>query len=316
MSSEKQMQEMDQEELAMREEISSQVFGDDDESFATPAANEHQEEAKIESQVAEQEKQPAEDQQDDEQPPEEKKDPLESLKKDLGDLKQTLSGFKDVSYRLKQVESRVGSIQNEFHAAKQAAKQTDNAPSKEEMAEAAKSKEKWEELKEEYPEWDEILEAIPDLVSKPVDIDALKNELREELKQETPQPKGNLDDELLAISIAHRDWRDEIKTPEWGEYLNTLSPEDRAGVTGSNSSSVVIAALNSFKAFKADKQAKEHEQSDKAAEIVQKRNQRVERSVAQHSTKTGKKIPKPKSEKDMTEDELRARVADEVFNED
>ena len=93
----------------------------------------------------------------DEVPAEEPVDPWAGIPAALRDevmgLRSKVGEYDALSFRLKQTEARLGGITNELHAAKEAAKIVENAPTKEQIEQAATSQAAWDSLKEDFSEW-------------------------------------------------------------------------------------------------------------------------------------------------------------------
>ena len=246
------------------------------------------------------------------------------LKQTIEGLQSSLNGLNldQFSHRVKQLESRVGSIQNEFHAAKKAQDMAKDAPTKKEMVEAGKTDKAWNALKEDYPEWGEILDVIgeklptpADQQTPPVNLDEIREEMRKELQTDFNQQLSDaqVKTEEKLIAFAHKDWRNDINTPEWAEFIASKSADKRAEIMNSQDSTVIIKALDEFKNVTGETPAPKEDNS--AADIKASREKRLKKSVVQERGPK-KQPPKSKPWEDMTEAERRQAIASEVFNED
>ncbi len=235
---------------------------------------------------------PPEDGIQDEQPVD---DPWESvpsvIKDEIDGLRGKLSSYEQMEYRLKQAESRLGGVLNELHTAKEAAKQVKDSPSQKQIDDAAGNQASWDALKEDFSEWAEAIEykiakANEDVLSKiPVITPA-------EDKSES------LRFELLSaiVSLKHPDWEEVNKEDDFNKWREDNKKFD------SWKPSQIIEMMDEYKDFKAGLKS--------PREILESRKQRL---GAAEIVK-GKPIKSVKSEEDMSYEELRQLVANEVFS--
>lgn len=219
---------------------------------------------------------------------------------------KTLGASQD---RVKQLEFRVGAITNELTAAKAAAVTTEKAPTDEEMAAAAESDEAWEKLKGDFPEWttafDGRFKAIKDGSGKEVtelkaEIESIKTDLAGKASE------AKIEERVVdaVMSYAHSGWRDTIASADYAAWLAIQTPEF---ITKAETSTDFTVAISVLDAFSASKEKPERT----ASEIAASRSARLKGSALPE----GGKIDAPKSDADMTEQELRSQVAKEVWAE-
>lgn len=218
----------------------------------------------------------------------------------------------NLSYRLKQAESRVGSLQNQLSAERKANKETatvkpKDAPTKEQIEEASKDTEDWEELKTEFPLWGKAIEkriaaANADFKNK---IDLTGQETAK-LGSKIEKVQADFDRklELTTLSFYHPNWQETVKSDAYLKWLPT-QPEHIQAKHGSPSAADAIEVLNRFNDAN-------NKPSKTPAQIVADRRKRLKQSKGIESTHKEKPA---KSETDMSEDELRRKIASEVLDE-
>lgn len=224
-----------------------------------------------------------------------------TLKVMFDNMQAKVAVLDETQTRLKQAESRIGAMTNEFYAAKKAAEGMAAAPSPEQIADAAKSDEDWESLKSEFPEWADATDRRMNMK-----IAAVETRLRKELssagtdpaaiQQEVAKLRGEYQRDL--VSVRHPGWEQIITTPEYRAWLQD-QPESVKEKVKSEKAVDAIFVLDAY-GGKAPKTA---------AEIAEDRKKRMRDSV----NPQGQKAVPLKSESDMTEAELRATIAAEVF---
>ena len=231
-----------------------------------------------------------------------------ALKGMFDTMSQTVQTLQGADLRLKQAESRIGAITNELHAAKKAAEQVRVAPTAEQMAVAAKSDENWENLKKDFPEWAEAFDSRFDNKLS-VKLEALKAEIgggttTEELeKLKTTLAEGTQTEIQKGILTFFKPkWKDTIGTNDWKAWL-AAQPAETVALTTSDQAVDAVALIDQFE---------EATQKQKTAtEIAADRKRRMKTSVLPEG---GKAVP-VKSEADMSDAELRAKLGKEVFAE-
>jgi len=233
-----------------------------------------------------------------------------ALKTQFDEMSSRVSGLDTAETRIKQLESRIGGITNDLHAAKIAAKEATKkvteAPTEEQLKKAAESDEKWNELKEDYPDWaiafdgrlDSRLATFEKKMTPGIDQETLKAEL--ETLKATMKTENTVEIEKAVLSFAHPDWEEKIKSDGYKTWV-AGQPEGVIAKTRSARAADAIDVLDGF--------AESQSENKSAAEIAQKRKERLDASVLI----PGRKTTPPKSEADMTEAELRSSIAREVF---
>lgn len=216
-----------------------------------------------------------------------------ALRQQIEQITERVNALPTIENRLKQAERRVGSIQNEFYAAQKAAKEQKNAPTKEQLEEAAKSQKAWDEMKEDFPEIATAIEAKL-AESKPPDIETLRDELRTEIQGRTT----NEDLERRLVGIAHRDWQTVVTTEDYKTWLKRQSQEVQERALYGKTAEEAIDVLDRYKASKTKKP-------------LDKKTDRLERSV---DAPRGPSKRPAKSEADLSEEELRQQIAQEVWS--
>lgn len=215
-----------------------------------------------------------------------------ALREQIQSISERINTIDNIDYRLKQTERRLGGIQNEFYAAQKAAKESPKGPTPEELEAASKSQKKWDEMKEDFPE---IADAIESKLAetKPPDIEALREEIRAEFKQED---HANQDLERRLVGIAHRDWQTIVQSDDYRQWLNKQSQVIQEKALYGQTADDAIDVLDRYKASK--------------KKPPDKKQDRLARSVDAPRGPTRKP---PKSEADLSEAELRQQIAAEVW---
>ena len=231
----------------------------------------------------------------------------EELQNQISAMSNKLNNLDAIANRLKQAESRLGAMQNEFYAAKKEAEQRkvegEKTPSKEEMAAASGSKEAWEDLKEEFPEWaeafqyriDKAIAGIKPAEQITPEIETLKQTVQS-LNQQAITPQA-LQKELL--SFKYPGWEKVIQSNDYKIWLQSQPDDIKQKALYGQTAQEAGVVLNAFHRFK---QRTNKKQTASQARLQQAMN-----------PQTGGRAPKLKSEKDMTEEELRAKIAAEVW---
>jgi len=193
---------------------------------------------------------------------------------------------------------RIGSIQSELAAAKAAAAKVQDAPTQAQVAAASKDLKKWEAMKADFPDWAEATEEL--LASRAVpaaptvsqeDIDRRLTEARAQWAQDQAAQREQALRELRfeTLDAAHDGWREKVATPQFRDWLQAQDDSTRA----LGASERVKDALTLLRRF------------DEAAAVkpVEIQQQRADALAAAVTTKPGK-TPPPKSEDEMTREEL------------
>lgn len=221
-----------------------------------------------------------------------------AVRQELEDLRVKVGDAERIEYRVKQAESRIGSLLNEMHAAKDAAKAASNAPTAAQMEAAATSSEAWNELKTDYPEWTagidsrlaaeraEIMKSLPN-------ASTIREEIQRESQAEISNVVAMFSERM--VRMKHPKFDDKVKTPEFATWFEANGRPD---------SDDPLRVIEIFDSFDADMKAKKP-----TRQIHQERQQRLE----QAQNYEGRRLPPTKSEADMSDAELRASIAKEVW---
>jgi hypothetical protein len=221
-----------------------------------------------------------------------------ALREEVEGLRTKVVGIDGLSDRLKQTERRLGGVLNELHAAKEAAKVVTNAPSKEQINQAATSQAEWDRIKEDWPEWaaateGKIAAERADILSKLPDIEAIRQEIQTASSGEVAKIEARFVHTVMGFK--HPKWQDTIKTPDFVQW------HQQTGGRDSTDPIEVIAILDEYETYRSTRKSPK--------EINEERQRRLEAS----QTTPGHRLPPTKSEADMTEAELRAAIAKDVW---
>ncbi|NUX58659.1 hypothetical protein [Paraburkholderia youngii] len=162
--------------------------------------------------------------------------------------------------RLRKAEGHIGGLSSEnkritaeLAAAKAAADAVRSAPTQTQVANAQRSTEKWDQLKQDFPEWADALEERLGSNAQP-DLDGLRRQIRDEL---TPQLTSEISARLKAdiaaetegrlVNVAHRGWKDLVKTPEFTAWYGQ-QPEHVKALGASPTAEDAITLLDHYKA--------------------------------------------------------------------
>ena len=307
---EKPLEEMSDAEIqAVRDEIALEEFGGEKSAGVktSPEPEPKEEEPEVNPETETEEERP-ETELESEVEEKEEEDPWAgvspAVREILESLSTKVSSLDTIQGRLKQAERRLGAIQNEFYAAKKKVEAAKKAvPTQEEIEKAAADEKEWEELKIEYPDWTAAVDARLSKMAKSAEeirqeqkklID-YQNEFANQLKSEFATVNEALERRLL--SFKHPNWEKTIESPEYQKWI-AEQPEDIKEKTYSTKAEDAISVLDKF--FEAQKTDNE---------TTTQRKQRLKKSVLPEGTKT----KPPKTEAEMTEQELRSQIAKEIW---
>jgi Skp family chaperone for outer membrane proteins len=216
----------------------------------------------------------------------------------LSSINDRLAALGNIDNRMKQAERRIGAIQNDASAAK---KKVESAPSKEAVADAAKNDAAWEELKADFPEWAVAIEGkIAASRTKMPDVSSL----REELTSVKNTMVASQDFEERLVRLMHPGWVKTINTPDYKNWLLTQPADIQALHNKGETADDAVHVLNLFKESKSKVVPNTN--------TVKSRDKRLAQSVTKE---TSHKTTPIKSEADMSEQELRQTIANEVWEE-
>lgn len=226
-----------------------------------------------------------------------------ALKQQFEGLQEKVKQLDPLSTRLRQAETRLGHFENEAKKAA-AAKATQaaggDAPSSAQI-DAAVGDDDMQALKDLWPEWYEKYEKV--LAKQSQSHAAERDKLLAEIKQ-GGEWKGHVESQAAEIhelrnamvNQAHKGWGEMVKTKEFHDWWTAKGKPD------AKSPDEVIAVLDAYQ---------EETKSRKAAsDIARQRAKRLE----DHSTNPqGTKVKAARSDDEMTDAEIRAAVAKEVY---
>lgn len=234
-------------------------------------------------------------------------------------IKAKADQFETVSERLKQAERRIGSITNELGQAKKAAEDTTKkekeAPTKEQIDAAAQSDEAWKDLKEDYPEWAEAMDKR--LAAETAKVEKRLKELGDKieslsgLKENQGAPEDKIQELKVEfskqlVSLQHPKWEETVKSKEFVDFIAT-QPDEIKAKCGSYNPMDAIEVLDLFTGKENGGQRK----SKTAAEIAEDRRRRLAGSETHSAGRVRKPTKRPE---DMSDEEYRQMVANEVWN--
>ena len=227
-----------------------------------------------------------------------------ALREQFESMSKRLEDAATLAERLKQAESRIGGITNELHNAKQAAKEAEKAPTQKEIDAAAEDEESWNELKEEFPVWaDAIDHRLAAESAKFKDLQEKIESLKMEYPTEEADKKLERMREELRVEIRHPGWEKTVRSKEYGEWF-TKQPADIQEKANSIQSSDAIEVLDAY--------VKHKTKSGKTpAQIEEGRKKRLTNSELPSSS--SRRVAK-KSYDDMSDEEYRNKIADEVWS--
>ena len=113
--------------------------------------------------------------------------------------------------------------------------------------EKAAVKQEFSRLHEEYPELAAVLAEDMKAVmasTSPIDIDGAVN-------QRLAEKMGEMKEafEIKLIGTQHKDWQEQVKSPDFSLWLQTLPDQQREDVLTSSDSAVVVDAVSNFKTW-------------------------------------------------------------------
>jgi len=227
-----------------------------------------------------------------------------ALREQFESMSKRLEDAATLAERLKQAESRIGGITNELHNSKKALKEAEKAPTQKEIDAAAEDEESWNELKEEFPVWaDAIDRRLAAESAKFKDLQEKIESLKTEYPTEEADNKLERLREELRVEIRHPGWEKTVRSKEYGEWF-TKQPADIQEKANSVQSSDAIEVLDAY--------VKHKKNGGKTpAQIEEGRKKRLTNSELPSSN--SRRVAK-KSYDDMSDEEYRNKIADEVWS--
>lgn len=299
---------MSEEERKMRDEISAEVFSDDGDiggasnivrdeipEVAEDQVEEENDDADLSSDAGQGEEGEGDSDLGD----------SADLKKSISSMEQRLNDLplNDIAGRLKQLEGGI-------NAMAERARKAEEAPTPEALAAVAADEQEWKELQEDNPQWKKLFERIDKKNEKKepeFDAEAFKETTRAEIKAEVEKERLTISTELVASF--HKDFRKIGKSPEFNAFLESKGSGYKEKIHASRSPAEVIGALDEFKDLQ-DAKTKGKEGSN----IISARRRNLRRSISPDSGKVTRPA-REKPESEMSEAELRAKIAKEVYTE-
>lgn len=228
----------------------------------------------------------------------------ETVRKSLETLEAKASSYDSMSERLKQAERRVGSLQNAVQNPPKAAKAPEPAK-KPELTEEQKTK--VEAFKKEFPEFHDAIEVMTANLAgqnQSADVTPLFNEIQGLKTGLTSiQEQTNERIEMMQLSSKHPNFQDTIGSKDYQKWLIDQPPEIQQ-LTRSPRATDAIIVLDKYSS---NTQAPAAQKT--AAQIKSERDQKL----ASAQVASGRKIAAPKSESDMTDAEIRAKIEKELW---
>lgn len=229
-------------------------------------------------------------------------DPLaglpEAVKAKLAKIEEIVAANQQLSQDLKTATGRVSALQREFDLAKKAQQQAGgDAPSTAQIAAAGKNSEKWEKLKKEFPDWADGLQELVSMSVQGVQSGVNPQELQRRFDAQLAQTRQELvtQFEVAKIEAKYEDWTDQVKTPEFANWMRMQPPEIQS-LAQSDKARDAVRMLDLYNTAKAQP----------ASQIKQERGARL--AVAATQKGTGAPPPSKRVE-DMTPAELWAYEA-------
>jgi hypothetical protein len=271
----------------LRAEISAQVFADESAAPAPEA---------VQAPELKSEPEPAKADPVEEAPVDEWAGVPPALRKTVEALQARVGEVDSLQFRLKQAEQRLGAATNELSELKKKPEPAKVEPEPEAVSE------KWKQFNQDYTEIStpieeriaalraEVLKKVPTIDEQSL-AETIKSTLKAEIAFEIAVER---------VEEAHPGWQEMKETPEFRQWQKTANPEVQKLALSAR-------AADAIKMFDAYKEFKKGQKSP--AEIEASRQKRLE----QAQSTEGRKLPAVKAESDMTESELRAHIAAQVF---
>lgn len=184
---------------------------------------------------------------------------------------QRLRGVEGLEQRLRKNEGITGNLNSQLKASQDEVAKLKTAldqratsaaagvvaPTAAAVAAAAGKSEKWNQLKAEFPEWAEAVEERlgSQAPAAAVDLDALRKQIGDELAASLTtnltasirsQIQGETEERL--VNVAHRGWKDTVKTPQFTDWMKGQPAEVQA-LGASPVAEDAIALLDGFRSW-------------------------------------------------------------------
>ena len=212
-----------------------------------------------------------------------------ALREQMEGMSQRLSSLDEITARLKTAEGRVSALQSELaKKATQDVRKTPGAAPSAAQVDAASTDAEWEELKEDFPEWANALERR---------IAATNESVRSLISKE--QARMTEEVEKRIVSIKHPGYQKTIQDPDFKTWFQA-QPAEFQKLANSMKADDAITVLDGYAAARG-----------KGPSRIQDRKKRLQEAA---TIPKGSQQQAPiKSEADMTEAELRKKIASEIW---
>jgi hypothetical protein len=211
-----------------------------------------------------------------------------ALREQMEGMSQRLSSLDEITNRLKTAEGRVSALQSELaKKATQDVKKTPGAAPSAAQVDAAATDAEWEELKEDFPEWANALERR---------IAATNESVRSLISKE--QARMTEEVEKRIVSIKHPGYQKTIQDPDFKTWFQA-QPAEFQKLANSMKADDAITVLDGYAAARG-----------KGPSRIQDRKKRLQEAA---TIPKGSQQAPIKSEADMSEAELRKKIASEIW---
>lgn len=212
-----------------------------------------------------------------------------ALREQMEGMNQRMASLDEITARLKTAEGRVSALQSELaKKATQDVKKTPGAAPSAAQVDAASTDAEWEELKEDFPEWANALEKR---------IAATNESVRSLISKE--QARMTEEVERRIVSIKHPGYQKTIQDPDFKTWFQA-QPAEFQKLANSMKADDAITVLDGYAAARG-----------KGPSRIQDRKKRLQEAA---TIPKGSQQQAPiKSEADMTEAELRKKIASEIW---
>jgi hypothetical protein len=211
-----------------------------------------------------------------------------ALREQMEGMNQRMASLDEITARLKTAEGRVSALQSELaKKATQDVKKTPGAAPSAAQVDAAATDAEWEELKEDFPEWANALEKR---------IAATNENVRSLISKE--QARMTEEVEKRIVSIKHPGYQKTIQDPDFKTWFQA-QPAEFQKLANSMKADDAITVLDGYAAARG-----------KGPSRIQDRKKRLQEAA---TIPKGSQQAPIKSEADMSEAELRKKIASEIW---
>lgn len=219
-----------------------------------------------------------------------------------------IAALRELPGLMKSMGGRMASMQSALDKGRKAADDAGaEAPTEKQITDAGKSTDKWKKLQKDFPEWAEGIEEFMASKTGGGASDETQRMIQEANARAEAADKraAALETQFAEVRIesAHPKWKATIQQPEWKSWYAGLAPAEREEVRVAKTPEAIIGALDKFK--------QTHQQSTPsaptspaAARGTAPAKQNLNPALAAAATQRGSRSAPPKSEDDMSEEEL------------